>query len=84
MTVSAIVWGLLALGYGVSTIQLFLLGWRSPPRGRVPPRVAADTHAPPTRPDDGLKDPTMDLVCLALVGVFFALSWGLVVLCERL
>jgi hypothetical protein len=31
-----------------------------------------------------LKDPTMDLVCLALAGVFFALSWGLVVLCERL
>jgi len=26
----------------------------------------------------------MDLVCLALAGVFFALSWGLVVLCERL
>jgi len=26
----------------------------------------------------------MDLICLALVGVFFALSWGLVVLCERL
>jgi len=26
----------------------------------------------------------MDLICLALAGVFFALSWGLVVLCERL
>jgi hypothetical protein len=26
----------------------------------------------------------MDLVSLALVGIFFALSWGFVVLCERL
>jgi len=26
----------------------------------------------------------MDLVCLALAVGFFALSWGLVVLCERL
>jgi len=26
----------------------------------------------------------MDFVCVALAGVFFALSWGLVVLCERL
>jgi hypothetical protein len=55
-----------------------------PAAGADPPRVAADTHAPPTRPDDGLKGSRMDLVCLALVGVFFALSWGLVVLCERL
>jgi len=26
----------------------------------------------------------MDLVCLAVIGAFFALSWGFVVLCERL
>jgi len=88
MTVSAIVWGLLALGYGVSTIQLFLLGWGSPPPHSV---VPFDPQAPPPRPRNrrrvpmaAWRDPTMDLVCLALAGVFFALSWGLVVLCERL
>jgi len=26
----------------------------------------------------------MDLVCMALAVGFFALSWGLVILCERL
>jgi len=26
----------------------------------------------------------MDLASLALVGIFFALSWGFIVLCERL
>jgi hypothetical protein len=46
MTASAIVWGILALGYGVSTIQLFHQGWDGPPRGRVLPFVP---HAsPPT------------------------------------
>ena len=46
--------------------------------------VAVATRAPQTHPDGGLKDPTMDLVCVALAVGFFALSWGLVVLCERL
>jgi hypothetical protein len=31
-----------------------------------------------------VRRPDMDLVSLALVGIFFALSWGFVVLCERL
>ena len=34
------------------------------------------------RPD--WEDADMDLVSLGLVAVFFALSWGFVVLCERL
>jgi hypothetical protein len=31
-----------------------------------------------------VRRPDVDLVSLALVGIFFALSWGFVVLCERL
>jgi hypothetical protein len=49
MTVSAIVWGLLALGYGVSSIQLFLQGWERPPRGRVLPFVAPTSLSPVVR-----------------------------------
>jgi len=37
MTGSLIVWGLLALGYAVSTIQLLHQGWDRPPRGLVLP-----------------------------------------------
>jgi len=55
MTFSAIVWGLLALGYGVSTIQLFRQGWESPPRGRVRPSAR---HASPPTPIGGRRSPT--------------------------
>jgi hypothetical protein len=36
------------------------------------------------RPTRRPRTLNMDLVSLALVGIFFALSWGFVVLCERL
>jgi hypothetical protein len=37
---------------------------------------------PAAQPDP--ENAPMDLVSLGLVAVFFALSWGFVVLCERL
>jgi hypothetical protein len=38
----------------------------------------------PSRRAVGLKEPTMDLVCLAITAAFFALSWGFIELCDRL
>lgn len=45
-------------------------------RGCVVPGAPVAPHDP--------EDSPMDLVSLGLVAVFFALSWGFVVLCERL
>jgi hypothetical protein len=45
------------------------------------PTASALRRVHPARRPRTLK---MDLVSLALVGIFFALSWGFIVLCERL